>query len=415
MRTYLFLSVLLGLSIGLVGCGGGANEVDGSGGDAAADGGGKQDGSADGVSEAGEEAGGEDATDDGTVGDAGDDGASADMAEGETGDDGGEVDGAAGDASGDGAAGEAGGGDAADDGTGDDGVVDAPVDSASDAASEAGTDGDLDAPVDGVDDVPADASGEGGGDVPVGETGDVPVGDGAGGDLGDGPGIPTPGCVIGGPACNNCVDDDGDGLTDYFDPECVSPLDNDESSFATGIPGDNMDACKQDCFFDGDSGAGNDKCNWDLRCDSANPGGTDCPYDPDYKMCPGPQPQKCYDTCLKITPNGCDCFGCCTVTYKTDGGVMTRNVRLAATCTAADFGDTTKCPSCTQVSDCINTCELCEVCIGKPDPDPSCADGGTPPPQCSEGAIPCGPGGIDPSLCPEGTVCITGCCVTWAA
>ena len=36
------------------------------------------------------------------------------------------------------------------------------------------------------------------------------------------------------------------------------PLDNDESSFATGIPGDNMDACKQDCFFDGNSGMGDD-------------------------------------------------------------------------------------------------------------------------------------------------------------
>ncbi len=33
------------------------------------------------------------------------------------------------------------------------------------------------------------------------------------------------------------------------DPECVGPCDNDEGKFATGIPGDNIDACKQDCFL----------------------------------------------------------------------------------------------------------------------------------------------------------------------
>ena len=61
---------------------------------------------------------------------------------------------------------------------------------------------------------------------------------------------------VGSPQCSDGIDNDGDGKIDYDDPECVGPLDNDESSFATGIPGDNMDACKQDCFFDGNSGAG---------------------------------------------------------------------------------------------------------------------------------------------------------------
>src|SRR5687767_8202688 len=56
------------------------------------------------------------------------------------------------------------------------------------------------------------------------------------------------------PQCSDCSDNDGDGRIDGFDPECSGPLDRLEDSFATGIPGDNMDSTYQDCFFDGDSG-----------------------------------------------------------------------------------------------------------------------------------------------------------------
>ena len=100
------------------------------------------------------------------------------------------------------------------------------------------------------------------------------------------------------PQCSNCLDDDGDGLADWQDPECAVPLDNDEGSFATGISGDNVDACKQDCFFDGNSGQGDDGCNWNLKCDAKNPGGAGCPYDASFKNCPA-QSQKCIDTCGK--------------------------------------------------------------------------------------------------------------------
>jgi len=68
---------------------------------------------------------------------------------------------------------------------------------------------------------------------------------------------PNPGA----PQCSDCKDNDGDGKIDGFDIQCTGPLDNDEATFATGIPGDNKDAVMQDCFFDGDSGAGNDGCN----------------------------------------------------------------------------------------------------------------------------------------------------------
>ncbi|HEV8244925.1 MAG TPA: hypothetical protein VGP93_04125, partial [Polyangiaceae bacterium] len=117
-------------------------------------------------------------------------------------------------------------------------------------------------------------------------------------------------------ACSNCIDDDGDGLIDSADPACTGALDNDESSFATGISGDNSDACKQDCFFDGNSGSGNDGCLWDLRCDPESPGSyaeKACPYDESYNKCEDTQSDQCIANCQAFTPNGCDCFGCCSV------------------------------------------------------------------------------------------------------
>jgi hypothetical protein len=240
------------------------------------------------------------------------------------------------------------------------------------------------------------------------------------------------GCIPGGAQCNNCIDDDHDGLADYEDPECVGPLDNDEGSFATGINGDNMDACRQDCFFDGDSGMGNDHCLWQLKCDPLSTGGS-CPYDAGYAAShqtecstSASQSQQCIDSCRRLVPNGCDCFGCCAI----PGGPT---IRLAATCTAAKFNDPVACPRCTQVTQCANPCGHCEICIGKPTlpadctastPDGGATGGGgaggsgpdsgttSEPPQCDgENPIPCGPGTNTPANgCPVGQGCLTGCC-----
>jgi hypothetical protein len=211
--------------------------------------------------------------------------------------------------------------------------------------------------------------------------------------------------------CSDGIDNDGDGKIDLLDPECVSPFDNDESSFATGIKGDNMDPCRQDCFFDGDSGMGNDGCEWELKCDPSNAGvgaAASCPYDPSYKNCPTTQSQKCIDKCQAITPNGCDCFGCCVVPG------VDHAIRLDATCTAAAFGDPTRCPVCTQQSSCVKTCETCQLCLGKTTLDPSCAmsDGGTPAVVCPQGQVVCG---TNFQLCSEETTCVSGCCVPWTA
>jgi len=271
---------------------------------------------------------------------------------------------------------------------------------------------------------------------------DGSVGTGSGGStVGTGTGGSTVGTGTGGiggttatgaSACSDGKDNDGDGKVDYEDPECVGPTDNDEGSFATGIPGDNMDACRQDCFFDGDSGSGNDGCDWQLKCDPSNVGAgaeKKCPYDADYVSkhetecsLSASQSQHCIDFCGKVTPNGCDCFGCCVVP-----GSPTP-IRLSATCTAEKFGDPSACSPCTQVTACNNPCERCEICVGKTtlpaDCNPNTPDGGTtdggtpdggyvpPPPQCAGTTVSCGPGGaVAATACPTGTGCVTGCCL----
>ena len=212
--------------------------------------------------------------------------------------------------------------------------------------------------------------------------------------------------------CSDGIDNDMDGKTDYNDPECVGPLDNDESTYATGIPGDNIDACKQDCFFDGNSGMGDDGCLWQLKCDPMTTNAS-CPYDQAYAeshtsecSLSSSQSQKCIDACQKLVPNGCDCFGCCAVP-----GAPTP-IRLANTCTAKDFGDPTKCPPCTQVTQCMTPCGHCDYCIGKETLPADCMaqpDGGTPY-TCVGGLVACGQYGVDPTQCPAGTGCVTGCC-----
>jgi hypothetical protein len=222
--------------------------------------------------------------------------------------------------------------------------------------------------------------------------------------------------------CSNCIDDDGDGLIDSADPECTGARDNDERSFATGIPGDNVDACKQDCFFDGNSGQGDDGCDWELQCDPANPGkNTGCPYNPDSK-CKATQSDRCIKYCSKFTPNGCDCFGCCTVYVNN----TPHDVILLSGCSVDKIGDPAACPTCTKETSCNNPCGPCEYCLGRP-PSPDCTQ---PPPdagtggaggyggmeagtggysgQCPVGVTACTPGAD--AVCPAGFYCLTGCC-----
>ncbi|HET6610801.1 MAG TPA: hypothetical protein VFG83_02380 [Kofleriaceae bacterium] len=236
----------------------------------------------------------------------------------------------------------------------------------------------------------------------TGDGGMTTTGDGGMTTTGDG------GACTGATQCSNCIDDDGDGKTDGFDPECTSAEDNDEGSFATGISGDNIDPVKQDCFFDGDSGSGQHKCDLHVCCLLDDPDTTEheCPgdlmpdkYDPDQCTVP----QSCIDFCRPQTPPGCDCFGCCTVCN--DAGEC-KDIRLEAGCDINDF-DT--CTACNKLDACSTSCDPegddCILCPGESEEDlpDSCNDTNT----CPEGQAVCDAD----TPCPSGQFCATGCCV----
>ncbi|MCA9666527.1 MAG: hypothetical protein KC503_13090 [Myxococcales bacterium] len=250
-------------------------------------------------------------------------------------------------------------------------------------------------------------------------------------------------------ACGDCIDNDGDGLVDWQDPECLGPCMNNEGpSLLGGVGGNVSNNCNVDCYFDFGDGAGNDDCKWNHRCDPLAPRAQTCAYDKAYtdsqqgqRDCPAQQSAKCEKQCLPYTPNGCDCFGCCTFPqlagkgpnggegYVFIGATTTSGGKKVGTCTYNDINDTTKCPPCTPVKACLNPCGRCEICIGKPTvpadchsndagapvpldaslPDSAAPDAGTPTAQCPGGEQPCGQPGQ--AICPQGTYCITGCCI----
>lgn len=231
--------------------------------------------------------------------------------------------------------------------------------------------------------------------------------------------------------CGDCVDNDGDGLSDMDDPDCLGPCHNSETMFFLKIPGANNAPCKQDCYFDQDSGAGNDDCYWSQQCDWLevpplyDPAGAECSYDPSVST-PGTtgscnelslvQSKGCLDTCGPLTPNGCDCFGCCEIPGGSGQYVwLGSKSEGSPSCDLAHADDPTRCRPCTPVPACLNTCEECELCIGKTELPASClceADGAKPETcgvqECPEGAAPCG---LDcQAPCAVGYFCLTGCC-----
>ena len=234
-----------------------------------------------------------------------------------------------------------------------------------------------------------------------------------GGTVGSGGTLTTELCGDAGCVCSNGIDDDGDGLIDGFDPECTGPLDNDEGSFATGIPGDNRDPKWQDCFFDGNSGAGDDKCRYHTDCLT----GDKPQSDPDCQLS-----DACIKFCAPRTPNGCDCFGCCTVQVAPG---KTVDILTGSSCSLADIDDEKACAPCVKTTECGNTCGRCELCPGKSIADlpadcspPSGSGGATgaggsgdpggPGYTCDDGEQVCGPGLPGCSL---GSYCSLGCCI----
>jgi hypothetical protein len=195
--------------------------------------------------------------------------------------------------------------------------------------------------------------------------------------------------------CDNGIDDDGDDQKDDFDDECTGPYDDDESSLGTGVKEGNPNCL--DCFF-GSPSQSQDRCRIAKQCSvDGTPGNT--------PSCPTCKPlATCTTHCLPLTPNGCDCFGCCDFPYQ--GGIV--SVHLDETCTLQDLGNPALCPRCRVLreSDCHNPCGRCELCVGKTQADLPLDCGATY--SCSNGN-PCTPSGE----CPGDEYCLQGCCIAY--
>jgi hypothetical protein len=252
-----------------------------------------------------------------------------------------------------------------------------------------------------------------------------------GGSVGGGSGISYCGDKL--YECGDLVDNDMDGTTDSADVDCLGPCDNTEDSYYPNLPGMTGAECKTDCFWDQGNGSGNDDCYWDHQCDTLEvapdfPPEQNCAYDPGAAQLGGmtcdqaymQQSALCLNYCAPLTPNGCDCFGCCELPAGSDQFVWLGSYddNGIGSCTLADINDPLKCKPCTPVPGCGNPCDPCEVCIGKPLPDPGCGEGGGGTggaggggggEQCAPGVQPCGLMGQAP--CNPGYYCITGCCI----
>jgi hypothetical protein len=248
-------------------------------------------------------------------------------------------------------------------------------------------------------------------------------------------------------ACGNCADDDRDGKLDMDDPDCLGPCHDAEDTFYISISAQSETPCIVDCYFDQDSEPGNDGCRWNQQCDplSVAPkyppaGDRACAYDPDAntpgtsERCgatdAGPglhetQSAQCQRVCVPLTPNGCDCFGCCELPAGAGNYVwLGSKMNKAGTCAKADLSKPDKCRPCTPVEGCLNPCDKCELCLGKdtlPDectakpPDAGSAGSGgavgalnTCDQTCLSGSAPCG-GSC--GVCSDGYFCLTGCCI----
>ena len=199
-------------------------------------------------------------------------------------------------------------------------------------------------------------------------------------------------------ACGDCLDNDRDGLVDMADLQCLSPCDDSEDSIgAQPRLADEWDGCRRDCGFDGNGTPADDECQWSLACD-AHYDGRSC-LAPPVASCDAQrsaQPANCSARCLPVTPNGCDCFGCCELSHGSG--------RFAFINEESCKGDGTSCRSCTPVPSCFNTCDACELCIGRRSLDAPCGV-----PKCATGVAGCD--AVSGTGCAVGSYCLLGCCV----
>lgn len=179
--------------------------------------------------------------------------------------------------------------------------------------------------------------------------------------------------------CGDCIDNDADTFVDVDDASCLNVCNNNEAGYYTEIPSQNLGTCDVDCWWDGDFGAGNDNCIWNLECDILEPGFVDeCFYDENAPLPLGAtcasarvnQSEMCLQTCQSQTPPGCDCFGCCR--FPDTAGVAiylgSEDGANNGLCTPSVHNNTALCKPCTQNLGCVVpmcvgvTCPLGETC-----------------------------------------------------
>jgi hypothetical protein len=155
-------------------------------------------------------------------------------------------------------------------------------------------------------------------------------------------------------ACDDGQDNDADGLIDGFDPECTGAFDHDEASFSSGAP--RASGMCLGCFWEDNGGPRDSLCRYPRGCRE----GMEAPIGGACTTCE--VTEECSIPCTKLTPNGCDCFGCCAV-ERSNG--TTAFVTLEDTCTLNLLDDSKACPVCVQSPDCMNPCSPCELCPGR--------------------------------------------------
>jgi hypothetical protein len=196
--------------------------------------------------------------------------------------------------------------------------------------------------------------------------------------------------------CGDLLDNDEDGLIDLYDPDCLSPCDDQEGEYLIDLPQGGAE-CFLDCYFDSNWGVGDDQCHFKTVCDPLEPqANLACAYDPDYFDC-GPQESPCPENCQPLTPNGCDCFGCC---------YLAGDYRLLDSMPGCSAATPENCHPCTPHFECANPCEPenCELCFGQTIDDlpVNCVE-----PACPDGVASCS----DPYACGPEMTCKTGCCM----
>jgi len=153
--------------------------------------------------------------------------------------------------------------------------------------------------------------------------------------------------------CNDGIDNNSNGPVDLTDWYCKSEDDNDEGSFLSGLPGDDANSpAALDCWFDTNSGSGDDGCSIHACCGIAG----ECPdelggaqFDPEQCSVS----QQCMDNCQPLVKAGCDCFGCCRICTPENGCLdVFVNPAVSPGCSIGSLSDPLVCLPCVQNNDC---------------------------------------------------------------